>query len=96
MLDAKQSDSDPYAAIESVISWDDFQQSIIEADQLTKPAAFDHLYLIAEQFSTLRRYTPDFLDVLILRAAPAAQKVLDAIAVIRAMNKQFRYAQSAD
>lgn len=48
LLDAKQSDSDPYAAIESVISWDDFQQSIIEADQLAKPAAFDHLYLIAE------------------------------------------------
>lgn len=86
LLDAKQSESDPYTAIESVISWDDFQQSIIEADQLVKPAAFDHLHLIAEQFSTLRRYTPDFLDVLTLRAAPAAQDVLDAIAVIRTMN----------
>jgi TnpA family transposase len=86
LLDAKQSDSDPYVAIESVISWDDFQQSIIEADQLAKPAAFDHLHLIADQFSTLRRYTPDFLDVLTLRAAPAAQDVLDAIEVIRTMN----------
>ena len=47
MLDAKQAESDPYTAIEPVISWDDFQQSIIEADQLAKPAAFDHLHLIA-------------------------------------------------
>ncbi|MCO6434891.1 Tn3 family transposase, partial [Nitrosomonas nitrosa] len=86
LLDAKQSNSDPYAAIESIISWADFQQNIIEADQLAKPAAFDHLHLISEQFSTLRRYTPDFLDVLTLRAAPAAQDVLDAIAVIRNMN----------
>lgn len=29
LLDAKQSNSDPYAAIESIISWADFQQNII-------------------------------------------------------------------
>lgn len=34
----------------------------------------------------LLRYTPEFLDVLTLHAAPAAQSVLDAIGVIRGMN----------
>jgi hypothetical protein len=34
----------------------------------------------------MRRYTPELLDVLDLRAAPAAQDVLDAVNVLRAMN----------
>jgi hypothetical protein len=34
----------------------------------------------------LRRYAPEFLAVLKLRAAPAAKDVLDAIEVLRGMN----------
>jgi hypothetical protein len=33
----------------------------------------------------LRRYTPEFLNVLKLNAAPAAQRVLDAITVLNGM-----------
>jgi TnpA family transposase len=86
LLDAKQSGSDPYAAIEAVIPWDDFTLSVTEADCIARPESFDHLRLVGEQFNTLRRYTPAFLDVLALRAAPSAQGVLDAIEVVRGMN----------
>jgi len=86
LLKTKQSGEDPYAAIEAIISWDDFTHSVAEADQLAQPESFDHLYLVSEQFGTLRRYTPEFLEVLKLRAEPAAQCVLDAIKVIRGMN----------
>ncbi|WP_028455993.1 Tn3 family transposase [Chitinilyticum litopenaei] len=86
LLEAKQAGTDPYAAIEAVIPWGDFERSISEADQLAQPESFDHLHLVSEQFSTLRRYTPEFLDVLKLRAAPAAKDVLDAIEVVRGMN----------
>ena len=86
LLEAKQAGADPYAAIEAVIPWDDFERSVSEADQLAQPESFDHLHLVSEQFSTLRRYTPAFLDVLKLRAAPAAQAVLDAIELVRGMN----------
>lgn len=86
LLEAKQAGADPYAAIEAVIPWDDFERSVSEASQLAQPESFDHLHLVSEQFSTLRRYTPVFLDVLKLRAAPAAQAVLDAIEVVRGMN----------
>ncbi len=86
LLEAKQTGTDPYAAIEAVIAWDEFERSVSEADQLAQPESFDHLHLVSEQFSTLRRYTPEFLDVLKLRAAPAAQSVLDAIAMVRSMN----------
>jgi hypothetical protein len=70
----------------SVLPWTEFEQSVTEATQLARPATFDHLELIEEQYSTLRRYTPEFLDVLKLKAAPAAQAVLDAINVVREMN----------
>ncbi len=86
LLDAKQSGGDPYAAIETVIPWDDFVQSITEADQLAQTDSFDHLHLVSDQFNTLRRYAPEFMGVLRLRAAPAAQGVLQAIEVIRGMN----------
>lgn len=86
LLNAKQSGDDPYAAIEAIIPWHDFTQSISEADQLAQPETFDHLHLVSEQFNTLRRYTPEFLDALKLSAAPAAQDVLDAIEVVRSMN----------
>ncbi len=86
LLEAKQAGADPYAAIETVIPWDDFERSVSEASQLAQPESFDHLHLVSEQFSTLRRYTPEFLDVLKLRAAPTAQPVLDAIKVVRGMN----------
>jgi hypothetical protein len=42
--------------------------------------------LVSQKFNMLRRYTPEFLDALKLRAAPATQRVLDAIEVVRGMN----------
>ena len=86
LLDAKQSGGDPFAAIESVISWDAFAESVTEAQKLAQPEDFDFLYRIGESYATLRRYAPEFLDVLELRAAPAAKGVLDAIEVLRGMN----------
>jgi len=85
-MDAKLAGEDPFVAIEAIMSWEDFTESIAEADTLSQPESFDHLPLIGEQFSTLRRYTPEFLGVLKLRAAPAAQPVLEAIDVLRGMN----------
>ncbi|HDO8494809.1 TPA: Tn3-like element ISPa40 family transposase, partial [Salmonella enterica subsp. enterica serovar Concord] len=86
LLDAKESGDDPFAAIEAVIPWDEFTQSVTEAELLARPEAFDHLHLVSENFATLRRYTPAFLEVLQLRAATAAQAVLDAVQTLREMN----------
>jgi TnpA family transposase len=78
LIDARQSGGDPFAAIESVLSWDAFAESISEAQKLAQPEDFDFLHRIGERYATLRRYTPEFLAVLKLRAAPAAKEVLDA------------------
>ena len=86
LLEAKQSGADPFATIESVLSWDAFTASVGEAQKLAQPAQFDFLHRIGENYATLRRYAPQFLEVLKLRAAPAAKGVLGAIDVLRGMN----------
>ena len=56
LLEAKQSGADPFAAIESVLSWDAFTASVGEAQKLAQPAQFDFLHRIGENYATLRRY----------------------------------------
>jgi len=96
LLEAKQNGGDPFAAIESVLSWDAFAESVSEAQKLAQPEDFDFLHRIGENYATLRRYAPAFLDVLKLRAAPAAKRVLDAIDVLRGMNADNTRKMPAD
>lgn len=86
LMEAKESGEDPFAAIESVISWEAFIASVSEAQKLAQPASFDFLHRIGDSYATLRRYAPEFLAILKLQAAPAAKGVLDAIDVLRGMN----------
>lgn len=86
LFTAKENGEDPFAAIETAIGWESLATSIAQAKELTRPGLEDHLALVGAQFGTLRRYTPAFLAVLDLHAAPAAQDLLAAINVIRALN----------
>jgi TnpA family transposase len=86
LLEAKQNGSDAFAAIETVVSWEDFAASITEAQELAQPEDFDFLYRVGEGYATVRRYAPELLNVLGLHAAPAAKPVLDAIELLRGMN----------
>lgn len=88
LLEAKQSGGDPFAAIEKVMPWEAFAASVTEAQKLAQPEDFDFLHRISESYATLRRYAPEFLNVLELRAAPAAKGLLDAIEVLRALNAE--------
>lgn len=86
LLESKQSGSDPFAAIESIISWDIFVASVSEAQKLAQPDDFDFLHYVGESYSMLRRYAPEFLSVLKLKAASAGKDIIDAIDVLRSMN----------
>jgi len=86
LIEAKENGEDPFAAIETAIGWESLATSIAQAKELTRPALEDHLALVSAHFTTLRRYTPAFLAALDLHAAPAAQDLLAAINLIRALN----------
>ena len=96
LIEAKQNGGDPFAAIEAVMPWDTFAASVTEAQTLARPADFDFLHHIGESYATLRRYAPQFLDVLKLRAAPAGKGVLEAIDVLRGMNSDCARKVPAD
>lgn len=86
LLDAKQSGTDPFAAIEAIMPWTAFSESIAKAEQLAQSENFDYLGLIGSGFNALRRYTPTLLDALELKAAPAARELLAGVALLKAMN----------
>jgi hypothetical protein len=83
LIEAKQAGRDPFAAIEAVMSWDAFAESVTEA-QRSRSQDFDFLHRIGElrhaaatrrNFSTCSSCGP--------RPPPS---VLDAIEVLRSMN----------
>lgn len=86
LLDARQAGADPFAAIESIISWDDFSQSVLEAQKLVQSEDFDYLPLISHGYSQIRKYAPNFLETLIMKAAPAAQDILKAVEIFKIIN----------
>jgi hypothetical protein len=52
LIDAKQAGRDPFAAIEAVMSWDAFAESVTEAQKLAQPEDFDFLHRIGESYAT--------------------------------------------
>jgi hypothetical protein len=53
-----------------LLSWEDFAQSVSEAERLARPEDFDFLGLITDGYSQLRRYGPTLLETFDFRAAP--------------------------
>ena len=88
LLDARQSGGDPFAAIEAIVPWPVFGESVTEAEKLARPADFDYLALIGDGFNQLRRYTPVLLEALTLKAAPVAREVLAGVEVLKGMNER--------
>ena len=88
LLEAKKTGGDPFAAIEAILPWEVFRESVTEAEKLAQPEDFDYLSLVGDGFSQLRRYTPALLEVLSMKAAPAARDVLAAVGVLKGMNER--------
>jgi len=86
LVEARQKGSDPFAAIESVIPWGDFTQSIDEAQKLARPEEFDFLQEIGSGYSQIRRYVPAFLEILQFKAAPAALEIFQAVELLKNLN----------
>ncbi len=85
LLEAKESGSDPYAAIEAVIPGTSSPRASARPSCWPGRKA-STTCTVGENFATLRRYTPALLEVLELRAPPAAQGVLAAVQTLREMN----------
>lgn len=87
LLEARENGNDPFAAIDSIIPWEEFIKTIRETQRLAQPEDFDFLFLVKDNHATLRRYAPQFLDVLKLSSS-TPKGVLDAIKVLRTMDAE--------
>jgi hypothetical protein len=67
--------------------WDQFAETVKDAERLARTENFDHLALVGEHYQQLRRYATVFLETFEFNAAPAAQGVIDAIQTLRMMNR---------
>ncbi|MEG6380166.1 Tn3 family transposase, partial [Enterobacter hormaechei] len=91
LLNARESGEDPWTAIEDVLPWQEFINSVEETRFLSRKGNFDALHLITEKYSTLRKYAPRMLSALQFMATPAAQALSDALDTITEMyRKQLR------
>jgi hypothetical protein len=75
-------------AIEAIIPWEVFTESITQAELLAQPESFDFLALVGDGFNQLRRYTPVLLGALTMKAAPVARELLAAVDVLKGMNER--------
>lgn len=87
LIEARETKSDPFTAIEAVVPWERFTESVQEAEQLARAEDFDHLALLGEHYQQLRRYEPVFLETFEFRAAPVVQDLIDAVDVLKALNR---------
>ncbi|MCM3603732.1 Tn3 family transposase, partial [Robertmurraya korlensis] len=87
LIQAKQQNIDPFDAIENIISWEAFTQSVDDAESLVQPNDFDFLPRINDSYQTIRRYAPAMLDILPLQATSSSNSLMQAIEVLRTMNK---------
>jgi hypothetical protein len=90
LIVARKEGRDPYEALETVLPWERFVESVSEAEELALPAAFDYLEHIEDYYSKLRKYAPLLLDSFDFSAAPEVlSKVVDWLLFTRRPSPQF-------
>lgn len=87
LIVARQNNINAFHAIETVISWEEFTNSINDTQQLAKPANFDSLYKLSAYYSWIKRYVPKFLDILDFKASENARELLSALLIVRNVHK---------
>ncbi|TKH90998.1 Tn3 family transposase [Bacillus cereus] len=87
LIKAKEEKLDVFEVLESVIEWNSFVSSVVEAQELARPVDYDYLDLLQKRFYTLRKYTPTLLRVLEFHSTKANEPLLQAVEIIRRMNK---------
>ena len=87
LMAARDQGQDAYQAIETVLSWDLFSQSVKDAERLARAEHFDPLEMLTDHYATLRRYSPMLLETFDFKAAPAAAALLHAVQTLRHLNR---------
>lgn len=88
LVAAREQGADPFAAIEAIVSWEAFSESVLEAGQLARDENFNPLALITEHYPQLRRYGPTLLETFEFRPASVARDLIEGVELLRRMNRE--------
>ena len=86
LVTARDEKSDPFAAIEAVVSWDTFVQSVAQAEQLAKRESFDYLEHIEPHYRTIHRYAPQMLQGFVFDGGGSVKPLLSALEILRRLS----------
>jgi hypothetical protein len=87
LIEAKAQNTDPFAAVEGVLPWNELTVSVAEAEKLAQPGEFDALALITNSYPVLRRYAPQFIEAFEFRSSPVTEELVRAVELLRELNK---------
>jgi len=87
LVDAKDNGTDPFAAIEAVLPWEDFTAHLAAAAALSATRKSDSLGLVGEYYGQLRRYAPSLLKAFDFGSAPAVAPLLKGVDTLRTLNE---------
>ena len=88
LLAARETGSDPYAAIEEVMPWESFARSVEAAGKLAQDEDFDFLPRIRDGYVQIHRYAGAFLETIQFQATKAASDVMAAVDAVRSMHEK--------
>lgn len=86
LVAAKEAEKDLDGAVDAVIGWEKLSALVETAVVLTAKIAADPLDFVGMGYARFRLYAPRLLDMLDLRATPAAEPLLHAIDALRSVN----------
>lgn len=86
LIAAREQSSDPFAAIETVLSWGEFEARIAETEVLAQPPEFDYLDHIEPHYQQIHRYAPTTLTTFTFAGTEAMRPLLSALDVVRRLN----------
>jgi len=86
LIAAREKKTDAFAAIETVLSWEEFLARVSEAEALAQPEEFDYLDHIEAHYIQIHRYAPTLLRTFTFAGIPAMKPLLSALDVLRRLH----------
>jgi TnpA family transposase len=87
VLDEKIADPDLRQAIYAQLPAEELKKALEECQKLTRPLDDNYFDFLAERYSKIREFAPKLLQTLNLQANLATKPLLDAIEVLRGLNR---------
>lgn len=86
LIEAKETEQDPFVSLQAVIPWDQFVHSVEQAESLARPAEFDYLELLDTYYGQFRKFAPRLLQIYTFQSSGITQTLCEALEILKELN----------